>query len=91
MTRKTPKPGAAYYDGGHRFVRDGIPCRMAPWVADLTALSRDSLLRGTSKGRNDRFEFTDVYPSSLPPDKRASLASVRHPQTTYLPPEPKDR
>ena len=26
----------SYYDGGHRIVRDGIPCRVAAWVKDLS-------------------------------------------------------
>ncbi len=48
MPRKTNKPGAGYYAGGHRFTRNGIPCRMAPWVAGLTDNGRKLLLRGSN-------------------------------------------
>lgn len=48
MPRKQPpKPGASYYEGGYRLVRDGIPCRVAAWVADLTPHGRSLLLRGS--------------------------------------------
>lgn len=30
-----------YYNGGYRLVdRDGVPCRVAPWVADLSPEAR---------------------------------------------------
>lgn len=37
---------SSYYTGALRITRDGIPCKVAPWVKDLSPLSRDALFRG---------------------------------------------
>ncbi len=63
--------GQSYYDGHHRFVRDGIPCRMAWWVKDLTPWGRDQLLRGSE------------YKSRFTIAQRKALCDVRFPQTQY--------
>jgi len=68
---KTPKPGAAYYAGGHRYTKNGIPCRMAPWFGCLSESARAMIGRGSF----------DPNPNSL------EVQAQRHPQTTYLPPE----
>lgn len=67
----------SYYDGHHRFVRDGIPCRMAWWVKDLTAWGRDQLLRGS--------DWDNEHPSGsrLTKVQRQALCNVRFPQTQY--------
>lgn len=59
-----------YYAGGLRFVRDGVPCKMAAWVKDLTPVGRAGLLRGT-----------DACGMSGP--AREAAAMQRYPQTTY--------
>lgn len=58
-----------YYDGFHRIWRDGVPCRVAPWVKDLTPIGKDSLLRG----------------SNYRPSQKLHLEAqqMRHAQTTY--------
>lgn len=72
-----------YYAGGIRFVRDGVPCRMASWVNDLTPLSRDSLIRGSKIGyRPDNHDYAG---GGIAASKRAIECQARHPQTTYLP------
>lgn len=38
---------AAYYKGGYRMLRDGIPVRMAAYVADWAPWMRRALLRGS--------------------------------------------
>lgn len=59
-----------YYSGGMRFSRDGIPCKVAPWVADLSTISKNDLLRGSEvKG--------------LTRESRQCLSAERYPQTTY--------
>lgn len=30
------KHKSSYYDGGVRVVKDGVPCRLASWVKELT-------------------------------------------------------
>lgn len=72
-----------YYAGGIRFVRDGVPCRMASWVNDLTPLSRDSLIRGSGVGYGP--DGCDYAGGSITAPKRAIECQIRHPQTTYLP------
>lgn len=61
---KTPKPGAAYYEGGYRFVRDGIPCRMAAWVKDLSPNARNLLLRHSKEPRIDPAMTAMRYPQT---------------------------
>ena len=68
---KTLKPGAAYYVGGYRFVKNGEPIRVASWVKDLSPNARAMMGKGSF----------DPQPNS--PEVQAQ----RHPQTTYLPPE----
>jgi hypothetical protein len=37
---KTHKSGAAYYAGGSRYIKNGIPCRMAPWFGTMSESAR---------------------------------------------------
>jgi hypothetical protein len=61
-----------YYKGAYRFMRDGVPCKVAVWVKDLSTISRNDMLRGY-----------DV--KGLSRETRECLAAERWPQTTYLP------
>lgn len=40
---------AAYYAGGYRTVKDGIPCRLAGYVADWAPWMRRALFRGRER------------------------------------------
>lgn len=71
MAKKTPKPGAAYYEGGYRLVQNGVPVRVAAWVKNLSPHARKLMDRGSR----------DPAPNSL------QVQAQRHHQTTYLPPE----
>jgi hypothetical protein len=68
---KTHKSGAAYYAGGHRYIKNGIPCRMAPWFGTMSESARAMIGRGSF----------DPNPNA------ADVQAQRHPQTTYLPTE----
>ena len=70
-TPKTPTPGAAYYAGGSRYIKNGVPCRMAPWFGSLSESARAMIGRG----------------SFHPNPNAADVQAQRHPQTTYLPTE----
>lgn len=79
-----------YYSGGIRFVRDGVPCRMASWVNDLTEISRSDMLRGTQQNyrKREADKAAHYWPDvrgGMSAAKRAEFAKARHPQTTYLP------
>lgn len=64
-----------YYAGGIRFLRDGVPCKVAPWVKELTDRSRAEFMRGS---------FGNLGTSTK---AREVAALARHPQTTYIPRE----
>lgn len=64
MPRKSSKSGSSYYAGGVRFVRDGIPCRMAPWVAELTDNGRKLLLRGSDNPKPCEATQTFRFPQT---------------------------
>lgn len=59
-------------DGKVKIWRDGAPYYVAPWVRDLTKLSRDSLFRGS------------YYEDGMSEPERKKLCEARHPQTTYI-------
>jgi len=63
----------SYYANAARFIRDGIPCKVAPWVKDLSDRSRSEFMRGHG----------DAIGTSA--KTRELSAMVRHPKTTYLP------
>lgn len=65
-----------YYSNGMRFMRDGVPCKVASWVADLSERSRKEF------GRN-RTDYQDGAHASE--SVRISGASIRFAQTTYIP------
>lgn len=58
-----------YYANAMRITRDGIPCKVAAWVADLSPRSRAELHLGMDK--------------SAPANVRATCANIRYPQTSY--------
>ena len=60
---------SSYYNGALRFSRDGIPCKVASWVANLSDRSRAEMLGGC-----------DVRSSAK---QREAGAMVRYSQTTY--------
>ena len=64
----------SYYANATRFIRDGIPCKVAPWVKDLSDRSRSEFLRGHG---------TDAIGTSAKTRQLSTL--IRHPETTYLP------
>ena len=70
-----------YYSGGIRFVRDGVPCRMASWVNDLTEISRADMLRPTDMRRTG---YSPPVGGASGAQREAGRA-LRHPETTYLP------
>jgi hypothetical protein len=64
------KAKSDYYAGAVRFSRDGIPCKMASWVKDLSPISKNDLLRGGEA-------------SGMSMSNRQAAASARYPETTY--------
>jgi hypothetical protein len=62
---------SAYYKNAVRFSRDGIPCKVASWVKDLSDRSRAELMRGTDgEGTSQK--------------SRQAGAAMRHYKTTYF-------
>jgi hypothetical protein len=71
MPKKTLKPGAAYYVGGYRFVKNGEPIRVAAWVKDLSPNARAMMGKGSDAKPNSLEVQAQRHPQTtyLPPEK----------------------
>ena len=70
-TPKTPKLGAAYYAGGSRYIKNGVPCRMAPWFGSLSENARAMIGKGSDAKANSPVWQAQRHPQTtyLPPEK----------------------
>lgn len=66
------KTKSTYYTGGMRLMRDGIPCKVASWVADLSPRSRAEF---------GRCGHDDISASKA---LRETGAAIRYSETTYV-------